>query len=190
MLLVTFIGYKTSKQKEVRIVVSENILRLLNDQIKKELHSAYVYLGIEAYLEDLGLKGMANWFRIQTQEELDHAMKFFNYVNEVGGHAQLGTIDEVPTTYDSPLEAMKAALDHEIYITGEIYKIVDAAVEEKDHKTNSFLKWFVDEQVEEEANAEDNVKNLQLVKDSPNGLFMIDREMATRVYVPIAEETA
>lgn len=170
-------------------MISENILKLLNDQIKKELHSAYVYLGIEAYLADLGLKGMANWFRIQTQEELDHAMKFFNYVSEVGGLAQLGTIDEVSTTYDSPLEAMKASLKHEQYITAEIYKIVDAAVEERDHKTNSFLQWFVDEQVEEEANAEDNVKSLEFVKDNPNGLFMIDREMAARVYVPIAAET-
>ena len=171
-------------------MVSEKILNLLNDQIKKELHSAYVYLGIEAYLTDLGLKGMANWFRVQTQEELDHALKFFNYVSEVGGLAQLGTIDAVATTYETPLEAMKAALEHERYITREIYKIVDAAVDEKDHKTISFLKWFVDEQVEEEANAEDNVKNLQLEKDSPNGLFMIDREMATRVYVPIAAEPA
>ena len=171
-------------------MVSENILKLLNDQVKKELHSAYVYLGIEAYLADLGLKGMANWFRIQTQEELDHAMKFFGYISEVGGLAQLGTIEEVSTTYNTPLEAMKAALGHERYITGEIYKIADVAVEEKDHKTNSFLKWFIDEQVEEEANAEDNVKNLELVKDSPNGLFMIDREMAARVYVPIAAEPA
>lgn len=171
-------------------MVSEKILKLLNDQIKKELHSAYVYLGIEAYLADLGLKGMANWFRVQTQEELDHAIKFFGYVNEVGGLAQLGTIEEVSTTFNTPLEAMKTALEHERYITDEIYKIVDAAVEEKDHKTNSFLKWFIDEQVEEEANAEDNVKNLELVKDSPNGLFMIDREMASRVYVPMAAETA
>ncbi len=171
-------------------MVSESILKLLNEQIKKELHSAYVYLGIEAYLADLGLKGMANWFRVQTQEELDHAMKFFGYVNEVGGLAQLGTIEEVSTSYETPLAAMQAALDHERYITGEIYKIVDAAVEERDHKTNSFLKWFVDEQVEEEANAEDNVKNLELVKDSPNGVFMIDREMASRVYVPMAAEPA
>ena len=171
-------------------MVSDKMLKLLNDQIRKEFHSAYVYLGIEAYLNDLGLKGMANWFNIQTKEELDHAMKFFNYVNEVGGLAQLGTIEAVTSTYESPLAAMKAALDHEIFITGEIYKIVDAAVEERDHKTNSFLRWFVDEQVEEEANADENVKNLEFVKDNPNGLFMINNEMAKRVYVPIAAETA
>lgn len=171
-------------------MVSEKILNLLNEQIKKELHSAYLYLGIEAYFEEKGLKGMANWFRIQAQEELDHAMKFFKYINEVGGLAELGTIEAVTSVYKSPLEAMKASLHHEQYITKSIYTIVDAAMDERDHKTNSFLKWFIDEQVEEEANAEDNVKHLELVKDHPNGLFMVDREMASRAYVPIAAEEA
>jgi len=171
-------------------MVSEKILNLLNEQIKKELHSAYLYLGIEAYFQEKGLKGMANWFRIQAQEELDHAMKFFNFVNEVGGLAELGTIEAVTSKYKNPLEAMKASLHHEQYITKSIYTIVDAAGEEKDYKTNSFLQWFIDEQVEEEANAEDNVRNLELVKDHPNGLFMIDREMSQRTYVPIATEEA
>jgi len=171
-------------------VVSESILKLLNEQIKKEFHSAYLYLGIEAYFENQGLKGMANWFRVQEKEEFDHAMKFFNYVNGVGGLAQLGTIEKVTSTYKSPLEAMKASFHHERYITDSIYKIVDLAVEERDYKTNSFLQWFVDEQVEEEANAEDNVKNLELVKDSPNGIYMINKEMAARVYMPIADPSA
>lgn len=171
-------------------MVSESILKLLNDQIKKEFHSAYLYLGIEAYFEHQGLKGMANWFRVQAQEELDHAVKFFNYVNEVGGLAELGTIEKVTSKYSSPLEAMKASLNHERFITDSIYKIMDLAVEERDHKTNSFLRWFVDEQVEEEANAEENVKNLELVKDNPNGIFMINKEMAARVYVPIAPPPA
>lgn len=171
-------------------MVSEKMLNLLNEQIKKELHSAYLYLGIEAYFQDKGLKGMANWFRIQAKEELDHAMKFFHYVNEVGGLAQFGTIEAVTSTYKDPLEAMKISLHHEQYITKSIYSIVDVAQQEKDYKTNSFLQWFVDEQVEDEANAEDNVRNLELVKDHPNGLFMVDREMTTRVYVPIATEEA
>lgn len=171
-------------------MVSESILKLLNEQIKKEFHSAYLYLGIEAYFENQGLKGMANWFRVQAQEELDHAMKFFNYVSEVGGLAELGTIEKVTSTYKSPLEAMKASLHHERYITNSIYKIVDLSIEERDHKTNSFLKWFVDEQVEEEANAEENVKNLELVNDSPNGIFMINKEMAARIFVPIATTSA
>ncbi len=175
---------------EVIIVISESILKLLNEQIKKEFHSAYLYLGIETYFENQGLKGMANWFRVQAQEELDHAMKFFNYVKEVGGLAQLGTIEKVTSTYKSPLEAMKTSLHHERYITDSIYKIVDLAIEERDHKTNSFLKWFVDEQVEEEANAEENVKNLERVKDSPNGIFMVNKELAARVYVPIADSSA
>lgn len=184
-------GYKITKRiKEVRKVVSDNILKLLNEQIQKEFHSAYLYLGIEAYFQEKGLKGMANWFRVQAQEEVDHAMKFFNYVTEVGGLAQLGTIEKVTSTYDSPLEAMKASLKHEQFITASIYNIVDKALDERDHKTNSFLQWFVDEQVEEEANAEDNVRNLELVDDSPNGVFLVDREMAARVYVPIADPTA
>ena len=163
---------------EVIIVISESILKLLNEQIKKEFHSAYLYLGIETYFENQGLKGMANWFRVQAQEELDHAMKFFNYVKEVGGLAQLGTIEKVTSTYKSPLEAMKTSLHHERYITDSIYKIVDLAIEERDHKTNSFLKWFVDEQV------------LERVKDSPNGIFMVNKELAARVYVPIADSSA
>ncbi|MBN2557796.1 MAG: ferritin [Clostridia bacterium] len=171
-------------------MVSENILGLLNEQIKKELHSAYLYKGIEAYFENLGLKGMANWFMVQAQEEMGHAMKFFNYVNEVGGLVQLGTIEAVTSKYKSPLEAMKASLEHERYITASIYKIVDAAIDERDHKTNSFLQWFIDEQVEEEANAEENVRNLELVKDSPNGLFMVNAELAKRVYVPITTPQA
>lgn len=172
---------------EVEKMISENILKLLNEQIRKEFHSAYLYLGIEAYFTELGLRGMANWFRIQTQEELDHAMKFFNYVNEVGGLAQLGAIGKVTSIYKSPLEAVKTSFEHEKFITASIYNIVDAAIDERDHKTNSFLQWFIDEQVEEEANADENVKNLELVKDNQNGLFMINAEMAKRVYVPISQ---
>lgn len=169
-------------------MLSEKILELLNEQIKKEFHSAYLYLGIESYFSDMGLKGMANWFRIQAKEETEHAMKIFDYVVETGGLVKLGEISEVTSKYDTPLDAMKAAAGHERYITKSIYNIVDAAIEEKDHKTISFLNWFVDEQVEEEGNADDNVMNLELVKDHPNGLFMINREMGKRVHIPIDSE--
>jgi ferritin len=165
-------------------MLSEKILGLLNGQIKKEFHSAYLYLGIEAYFRDMGLNGMANWFRIQVQEETDHAMKIYDYVVETGGLVRLGEIGAVASEYGTPLDAMKAAADHERYITRSIYEIVDAAIDEKDHKTNSFLKWFVDEQVGEEANADENVRNLELVKDHPNGLYMINKEMGTRVKQP------
>ena len=165
-------------------MVNEKVLSLLNKQILEEFRSAYIYLGIETYFNDTGLKGMANWFRVQSQEELDHAVKILNYVQEIGGHVELPTIKEVSSNYPSPLAALESALKHEQHITNLIYKIMDAAIEERDHKTKSFLQWFVDEQVEEEANVGDQVNRLRLVKDSPEALFYLDNELGQRVYTP------
>lgn len=165
-------------------MVSERIQKLLNEQIQKEFYSAYLYLSIEAYFQSLNLNGFANWFHIQTQEERDHAMIIFNYVNRIGGRVVLGQIDAPQVEFSSIEEALKRTLEHEQFVTKSIYNIVDVAVEERDHKTNSFLQWFVNEQVEEEENADNNIKKFEMVKDDGKGILMLDAEMAARVYVP------
>jgi ferritin len=167
-------------------MVSDRIQKLLNDQLNKEFFSAYLYLSIEAYLTAQNLSGFANWFRVQAQEERDHAMIFFNYINRIGGRVKLERIDAPQADFASVGEALRLTLEHEKFVTGSIYKIVDASLEEKDHKTNAFLQWFVNEQVEEEDNAEKNVRRFELVKEDGRGILMMDAEMAARVYVQAA----
>jgi len=165
-------------------MISEKIQKLLNEQIVKEFYSAYLYLSIEAYLTEQNLVGFANWFRVQAQEERDHAMIFFNFINKVGGRVKLGQIDAPKVDFASIEEALKLSLEHEQFVTRSIYTIVDAAIEERDHKTNQFLQWFVNEQTEEEANSDNNLKKFQLVGNDGRGILMMDAEMAARVYTP------
>jgi ferritin len=165
-------------------MISEKMQGMLNDQVRKEFYSSYLYLSIEAYFATLNLGGFANWFRVQAQEEVDHAMLIFDYINRVGGRVKLQQIDTPKVDFESIEEALKLTLGHEQYVTNSIYGIVDLALEEKDHKTNSFLKWFVDEQVEEEENAQDNVDKFKLVKDDGRGIMLLDTQMASRVYAP------
>ena len=167
-------------------MVSDRIQKLLNDQLNKELYSAYLYLSIEAYLEAQSLPGIANWFRVQAQEERDHALIFFNYINRIGGRVRLAQIDAPQVDFESVGEALKLTLEHEKFVTRSIYGIVDASIEERDHKTNSFLQWFITEQVEEEDNADKNVRKFELVKGDGKGILMMDAEMAARVYVQAA----
>lgn len=163
-------------------MLSEKLQKQLNEQIVKEFYSAYLYLSIEAYYTSLNLNGFANWFRVQAQEERDHAMMFFTYINKVGGRVKLGQIDEPKTEFSSIEEALQLSLDHERFVTKSIYNIVDTAFEERDYKTNSFLQWFVNEQTEEESNSENNLKKFQMVGNDGRGILMLDAEMATRVY--------
>lgn len=165
-------------------MISEKLQKQLNEQIVKEFFSAYLYLSIEAYFTSLNLNGFANWFRIQAQEERDHAMMFFEYINKVGGRVTLGQIDAPQSEFASIEEALKMSLDHERFVTKSIYSIVDLAILERDHKTNQFLQWFVNEQTEEEANSENNLKKFQLVGNDGRGILMLDGEMAARVYNP------
>jgi ferritin len=167
-------------------MVSDRIQKLLNDQLNKELFSAYLYLSIEAYLTSQNLPGFAHWFRIQTQEERDHALIFFNYINRIGGRVKLAQIDAPQVEFASIGEALKLTLEHERFVTGSIYGIADASLEERDHKTNTFLQWFITEQVEEEDNADKNIRKFELVKDDGKGILMMDAEMAARVYVQAA----
>lgn len=163
-------------------MLSKKMQKTLNDQINAEMYSGYLYLSMAAYFSTKNLGGMANWMTIQAQEELSHAMIMYNHVNERGGTVELKAIDGPPVSWQKPLDAFKDALAHERKVTGMINKIIDLAVAESDHATNSFMQWFVNEQVEEERNASDNVANLELSENSPQALFMVDREMAQRVF--------
>ncbi len=160
----------------------------LNDQINAEFYSAYLYLAMNAYFESVNLGGFANWMRIQTQEEVSHAMKIYDFVNERGGRAVLKAVDEPIKEWDSPLAAFEAAYDHERMISDRINKLVSLAIKEDDHATNAFLQWFVSEQVEEEKSADDVVQKLKLMGEAPGALYMLDQEMGQRVFTPTTTE--
>lgn len=165
-------------------MVSERMLQKLNEQVQKEFYSAYLYLSMEAHLASQNLNGFANFFHVQAQEERDHAIKFFNYINQVGGKVTLGQIDAPPSEFESPQEIFRLSLEHERSVTKSIYNLVDIALEERDHTSHAFLQWFITEQAEEEATADSNLKKLKLIGNDGRGLLMIDAELAQRVYTP------
>jgi len=155
-----------------------------NEQINEELYSAYLYLSMVAYFESTNLPGFANWMRVQTQEEIVHAMKFYDYINQRNGRVVLTALADPQIEWKSPMDAFEAAYKHEIHITAKINELVNLAIEEKDHAANMFLQWFVNEQVEEEKNPSDIIQKLKLIKNSSEGLYMLDKELATRVFTP------
>ena len=166
-------------------MLKERVLKALNEQINAEQYSALLYLSMSAWFEDKGLPGFANWMYVQYQEELTHANKIFKYVIERSGKVELKGIEQMPVEFESVLQVAEKTLEHEQYVTALINNIVDIAVEERDHATQSFLKWFVDEQVEEEANATEIIDDLKLIEGEGrgNGLFMLDRELRQRTFV-------
>ena len=163
-------------------MLSERMMGALNEQINKEIYSAYLYLSMSAYSTFVGLKGFANWFMVQYQEEMLHTMKIYDYINDQGGKVTLKDVAQPPTEFGSPLEMFEKTLEHEKFVTKRINNLVDLAIEEKDHASNIFLQWFVTEQIEEEANDNEIISKLKLVGKDGNGLFMIDRELAARVF--------
>ncbi len=167
-------------------MLNDKMAQELNKQLNAELYSAYLYLSMAAYFYSLNLNGFANWMTVQNQEETLHAMKFYNYINERGGRIKLVQIDSPPTTWNSPLEVFEETLKHEVKVTGLINNLVDLAIAERDHAANAFLQWFVTEQVEEEASANEIIQNLKLAGNDPHALFMLDRELGTRVFTPPA----
>lgn len=160
--------------------MDKDILDLLNKQINAELYSAYLYLSMAAYFQNENFNGFAKWMEIQYEEELSHAKKIYDYVYERGGSVTITAIEAPPSKWNSLLSVFEDAYAHEQKVTAMIYDIVDLAIEKKDHATNSFLQWFVNEQVEEEASADDIVQKLRMIKDSPNGLFMMDAHLGKR----------
>ena len=164
-------------------MIKEKMLNAINNQINAEQYSALLYLSMSAYFYDKGLPGFANWMYIQYQEELTHANKFFNYVNERSGKVTIKAIEQMPTDWDGIIEVFEATLEHEQKVTSLIDNLVEIAASEKDHATQSFLQWFVDEQVEEEANVQEILDTLKLINGQGNGIFMLDREMRQRTFV-------
>jgi ferritin len=161
-------------------MLKKKIQDAINKQINKELYSAYLYLAMAADFDANNLPGFAHWMRAQYREETGHAMKLYHYVNERGGRVVLKAIDEPPVEFGSPLKAFEQTLEHEQFVTSLINKLYELALEEKDYATQSLLKWYIDEQVEEEANASYIVETLKMVGEKGNGLVLLDRQLAQR----------
>jgi ferritin len=155
--------------------LSSKLEKALNEQINLELLSAYAYWGMAAYFEQTPFTGFANWMKLQTSEELEHARKFFDYIAERNGKITLKALSEPKTDYKSPLESFQTSLTHEHKVSAAICGLYDLAQNEKDYPTLSFLKWFLDEQVEEEKTVTDFVAKLELVGENHNGLYQIDK---------------
>lgn len=167
-------------------MLNKKIEEAFNEQMNAEIYSAYLYLSMSAYFASTGMAGFANWMRIQAQEEMVHAMKFFDHVNERGGKVTLKAIDGPETKWPTAVAAFEHVYEHEQKVTALINNLMNLAIDEKDHASRSFLEWFVDEQVEEEDSASTVLDRLKLIGDSGNGLFMMDRELGQRVFTPPA----
>lgn len=156
----------------------------LNEQIHAEIYSFYLYLAVSAWFKNRHLDGFGHWMSLQAQEEMGHAMKLFDYLIERGGKVNLLPIDAPPHSWDSPTEAVHAVLKHEQFITGRINNLVNTSVSEGDHATTVMLHWYVNEQVEEEANADTLYNQVKMLEGSNQGLLMLDREVAGRQLSP------
>lgn len=167
-------------------MIADQMQDRLNKQLNAELYSAYLYLSMSAHFESLDMRGFANWLHVQAKEELVHAMKFFDFINSRGGRVTLQAVDAPPASWESAQQAFEEVCRHEQKVTGLINALVSASLQESDHATNSFLQWFVTEQVEEESSANEVLQSLKLVGKDGSGLLMLDRELAQRVFTPPA----
>lgn len=154
--------------------------KLLNEQIQKEFNSAYLYLSMKEYLETQNLEGFAHFFHMQAKEEVEHAMRISDYINQKGGKVELEALDKPATDFTSPIDVFEKALAHEQYITRSIYDILEAAMKEKDHSSVAFLQWFVVEQDEEEETMENILAKLNQVGIEGPGLFLMDQQLGKR----------
>lgn len=167
-------------------MLNQKMVDALNGQMSNEFYSAYLYLSMSAASATMGLKGAANWFMVQYQEEIVHFMKFYNYVLSQGGVVTLAAVKMPPSVFKSLQDMFEQTLKHEQFITKCINELSDMAINEKDHASAILLQWYVTEQVEEEANDNDVLARLRLVGKDGNGLFMLDKDLATRVFTPPA----
>ena len=167
-------------------MLNKKIEEALNAQINAEMWSAYLYLSMAAFCHANGNPGMGHWFEVQFQEEQDHAKIMFNYVIQRNGKVDLKAIKEVPTTWESVLDVFESTLKHEQTVTALINNLFALTTQENDYATQSMLKWFIDEQVEEEENATNIIDNLKMIKDNGYGLYMLDKELGARTYTQAA----
>lgn len=163
-------------------MLNKNIENALNEQINAEMWSAYLYLSMAAYCHKTGQPGMAKWFEVQFKEEQDHAKILFNYIVQRSGVVELKPIDAVPTEWESVLDVFESTLQHEQKVTSLINNLFALTTKENDYATQSMLKWFIDEQVEEEENAQNIIDNLKMIQGNGYGLYMLDKELGARTY--------
>ncbi len=161
-------------------MVSDKVQKAINDQITAEFYSSYLYLAMSAWCEDQGLKGFARWMRLQAEEEKEHGFKLFDYLVDRGGKVILGALDAPPENFDSIEDVFQKTLEHERKVTGRIHKLNELAIQEKDHATVAHLQWFITEQVEEEASAEEILNQIKMVEGRPGSIFYIDRHVGKR----------
>lgn len=163
-------------------MISKKMEKALNEQINKEMYSAYLYMSMSAAATDMGLDGFARWFMVQYHEEMFHAMKFYQYVFDQNGRVKLAAIEEPPAEFSSIKEMFEKTLEHEQFVTKSINDLVDLAIEEKDHATHNFLNWYVEEQVEEEKNDHEILGKLDMLADMKKGagIYMLDKELGSR----------
>ncbi|MDA8422510.1 MAG: ferritin [Nitrospiraceae bacterium] len=162
-------------------MLTKKVEEALNEQLNRELYSAYLYMSISSSCTNRGLKGFANWFMVQYHEEMLHAMKFYEYINLQGGRVALKALAQPPSEFSSPLEMFNKTLEHEQFITKSINDLVELSISEKDHATQIFLHWYVTEQVEEESNDNEILAQLRIIRDDAQALMMLDRELAARM---------
>lgn len=163
-------------------MLDAKVAKLINEQINKELYSAYLYLDFSNYYQEVGLEGFANWYYVQAQEERDHAMLFLKYMQNNGEKVTLLAIDKPDKALNDNMAPLKEGLKHEMYVTSLINNIYGAAMEVKDFRTAQFLDWFVKEQGEEETNADGMIKKMELFGGDAKSLYMLDNELKARVY--------
>ncbi|MDO4719072.1 MAG: ferritin [Peptostreptococcaceae bacterium] len=166
-------------------MISEKLIQGINEQITKEFASEFVYIAMEAYFKGRSLDGFANFFHIQALEERDHAYLFFNHLYRLGAEVKLADFKMEADDFKNDIEVFEQFLKHEQMVTASIVNLMDIARENKDYQAESLLKWFIDEQIEEEENATALLEKMKLIDGNPNGMFMLDAELAARVYTPI-----
>ncbi len=162
--------------------MDKKVSALINEQINKEMYSAYLYLDIANYYESKGLDGFANWYEIQAKEEMDHAMLFYRYLHNNGESVTFDAIAKPDKVFADLMEPLKAAFEHEKYVTSLINNIYAASIEAKDYRTTQFLDWFVKEQGEEEKNSSDQITSMELYGSDPRSLYLLNSELKARVY--------
>lgn len=161
-------------------MISKKVQQAFNSQLNEELYSSYLYLSMAAHFEAKNLKGFAHWFRLQSQEEYGHAIKFFSFILQKGGKVSLTQIGAPKNEWNSIAEVFTDTLAHEQKITSLINGLVEVSMEEKDYAAHTFLQWFVTEQVEEEANVEEIIQKIEMIGDNKSGLFLLDNELGSR----------
>lgn len=169
-------------------MMKKKIQDAVNKQINAEIYSAYLYLGMAAYFDSLSMEGFSNWMNIQAQEEMTHAMKFYNFVYDSAGKVVLDAIEKPPSNYKSPLDVFEKTLQHEKDVTKLINNLYELAEKEKDYAFKSLLKWFIDEQVEEENSAVKIIDKLKLAGEKGPGVYLLDQELGQRTFIPPKEE--